>query len=353
VTADRFEEVDRDLLADYVGGALEGTPEQVAVHRLISERPGWRAAHDELVDASHLVRAMLAEWGNGVEPIPQGVADRINAALAAEPSVGPSAGEPALSTSAAEPSVGPSVGEPALSTSAVDPSVDPSVGDSSARRTAGNEPPPDVVAVPASLAAARDRRDRRRWQRYAAPVAAAAAAVTFAGFGMNQLFNSELTKDFTTSAGAPDRAAEPETAENGGEASTLMEPAAPRVLASGTDYRRATIADAVLAAERTGSDYAQPAPGDDMVLQESSSPFAPLARLGDPAALADCLAAVTSEHGNGVLGVGLVDFASFEGAAALVVTFTDSGGASWVWVTGPDCGTPAAGADTRYSTQVG
>jgi hypothetical protein len=340
VTADRFEEVDRDLLADYVGGALEGTPEQVAVHRLISERPDWRAAHDELADASQLVRAMLAEWGSDVEPIPQGVADRINAALAAEPTVG----SPALGTSAREPVMSTSAVEQALSTSAVG---------SSAQRTGGDEPPPDVITVPASLAAARDRRDRRRWQRYAAPIAAAAAAVTFAGFGLNQLFNSELTRDFTTSAGAPDSAAEPETAENGGEASTLMEPAAPRVLASGTDYRRATIAGSVLAAERTGGDYGQPAPDDDMVLQESSSPFAPLARLRDPAALADCLAAVTSEHGNGVLGVGLVDFASFEGDAALVLTFTDSSGASWVWVTGPDCGTPAAGADTRYSTQVG
>lgn len=324
MTADRFEEVDRDLLADYVGGALEGTPEQVAVHQMVTERPNWRAAHDELVDASELVRTMLAEWGSDVEPMPQGVADRINAALAAEPTIGASDSSDFDARSNLAP-----------------------------RHTGGDEPSPDAVAAPSSLAAARDRRDRRRWQRYAAPVAAAAAAVAFAGFGLNQLFGGELSGDFTTSAGAPDSASDPQTAENGGEASTLMEPAAPRVLATGTDYRRTTIAESVLAAERTGDDYAQPAPGDDMVLQESSSPFAPLARLRDPAALADCLAVVTSEHGNGVLGVGLVDFATFEGDAALVVTFTDSSGASWVWVTGPDCGTPAAGADTRYSTRVG
>ncbi|WP_326550705.1 hypothetical protein [Micromonospora sp. NBC_01813] len=326
MTADQFEEVDRDLLADYVGGALDGTLEQVMVRRLIAERPTWRAAHDELVDASQLVRGMLAEWGSGVEPIPQGVADRINAALAAEPPAGVLTG---ADTSPLRTSAGKS-----------SPSSVPNAS-------------PTPTPTPTPLAAARARRAGRRWQRFAAPIAVAAAAAAFAGFGLSHLLGGEVATDSSTTAGgAPESDTGPQTAEGDGPANTMMEPSPPRVTFSGTDYRRATIAAA--AADRTGTDFGQPAPGDDTVLQEPPSSVAePLRRLAEPAALADCLAAVTSAHGNGVLGVGLVDFAAFEGAAAVIMTFTDSSGASWVWVSGPDCGTPSAGADTRYSTQVG
>ncbi|MFV2017492.1 hypothetical protein [Micromonospora sp. LOL_023] len=326
MTADQFEEVDRDLLADYVGGALDGTLEQVVVRRLVAERPAWRAAHDELLGASQLVRGMLAQWGSGVEPIPQGVADRINAALAAEPPAD------VLTGSDMSP----------LRTSAGQSSPD-----------ASPSPAPDALPTPTPLAATRARRAGRRWQRMAAPIAVAAATAAFAGFGLDHLFGDDLATDSsTTAAGAPESATGPPTAEDNGPASTMMEPPPPRVTFSGTDYQRATIVAA--AADRTGTDFGQPAPGGDTVLQEPpSSVAAPLRRLGEPAALADCLAAVTSEHGNGVLSVGLVDFAAFEGAAALIVAFTDSSGSSWVWVSGPDCGTPSAGADTRYSTQVG
>jgi hypothetical protein len=50
--------------------------------------------------------------------------------------------------------------------------------------------------------------------------------------------------------------------------------------------------------------------------------------------------------------VDLVDYASFEGSPALVVSFVDQAGERWAWVAGPECGQPQSGADTRYSTRV-
>lgn len=316
MTADRFQEVDRELLADYVGGALDGTPDEVTVARLIAERPSWRAAHDELVEATQLVQTMLAEWGSVVEPIPPDVADRVHAALAAEPLPQPTP----------------------------DPAISPDLA---------------TVAAPVPLAAARTRRDRRRrWQRYAAPITVAAAAVAFAGLGVGQLLGAGSADDASTTAGsASDDAGSAESQQSAetrqeDQPGTMMDASAPRLLASGTDYQRATIVPMFEAVGRGGVDGGQPAAGEDTVLQESPASTA-LARLADPAALADCVAAVTAEHGNGVLGVDLVDFAAFEGEPALVLSFSDSFGASWIWVSGTGCGTPVAGADTRYSAQVG
>ncbi|GAB3966373.1 hypothetical protein [Plantactinospora veratri] len=48
-----------------------------------------------------------------------------------------------------------------------------------------------------------------------------------------------------------------------------------------------------------------------------------------------------------------MDYATFQGKAALVVVFTDPSGARWAWVTGPNCGSPAAGADVTYQSRVG
>ena len=40
--------VDHDLLADYVGGALDGTPEQERIAGLIAASPEWGRAAEEL-----------------------------------------------------------------------------------------------------------------------------------------------------------------------------------------------------------------------------------------------------------------------------------------------------------------
>ncbi|MFD0784511.1 hypothetical protein ACFQZ8_11375, partial [Micromonospora azadirachtae] len=78
-----------------------------------------------------------------------------------------------------------------------------------------------------------------------------------------------------------------------------------------------------------------------------------LARLTDPAALDTCLTEIAAEHRGGALVADLIDYAAFQGEQALVVRFTDATGARWAWVSGPECGVPGSGADTRYRTRVG
>ncbi|MBM0228834.1 hypothetical protein JNW87_28395, partial [Micromonospora sp. ATA51] len=56
------------MLADYVGGALDGTPEQVRVARLVEEDPAWGGAYAALAPAVELVRADLADWAAAAVP---------------------------------------------------------------------------------------------------------------------------------------------------------------------------------------------------------------------------------------------------------------------------------------------
>jgi hypothetical protein len=78
-----------------------------------------------------------------------------------------------------------------------------------------------------------------------------------------------------------------------------------------------------------------------------------LARLVPQGALATCLAGVAGEHGNAPITVEVLDYATFEGRPALVLEFVDPTGARWAWASGPACGLPDSGADTRYRSQVG
>ncbi|BCB80600.1 hypothetical protein Pflav_070100 [Phytohabitans flavus] len=85
MTGQEFSEVDFDLLADYVGGALDGTPEEAVVARRIAEEPTWAQAHAALVEATGSVEASLVAWGESAEPMPAEVADRIATALEQQP----------------------------------------------------------------------------------------------------------------------------------------------------------------------------------------------------------------------------------------------------------------------------
>ncbi|WP_373688915.1 hypothetical protein [Verrucosispora sioxanthis] len=42
MSAGEFSEVDHDLLADYLGGALDGTPEHAEIARRVAQDPAWR-----------------------------------------------------------------------------------------------------------------------------------------------------------------------------------------------------------------------------------------------------------------------------------------------------------------------
>ncbi|WP_250031862.1 hypothetical protein [Paractinoplanes maris] len=81
MTGAEFSEVDIDLLADYIGGALEGTPEESAVATLIAENPGWREAYERLGGGVALVRAELGRFEP--EPMPSDLAARLDGMFSA------------------------------------------------------------------------------------------------------------------------------------------------------------------------------------------------------------------------------------------------------------------------------
>ena len=77
--------VDHDLIADYVGGALDGTPDFARVEQLIATDPGWRQAFEQLTIALRATAADLGRLRDVPEPMPADVAERITAALTPAP----------------------------------------------------------------------------------------------------------------------------------------------------------------------------------------------------------------------------------------------------------------------------
>ncbi|MBM0278553.1 hypothetical protein JM949_26120, partial [Micromonospora sp. STR1s_6] len=82
MTTEGFREVDDDLLADYLGGALDGTPQQAEIDRLVSTDPAWADAYALLTPAVTEVRADLARWAEPAPEMPPAIVDRLAAALA-------------------------------------------------------------------------------------------------------------------------------------------------------------------------------------------------------------------------------------------------------------------------------
>lgn len=76
------EQVDHDLLADFVGGALEGTPAHDRVARLIATDPTWRQAAEQLTAALRATSLDLDRLRRTPEPMPADVVERISTALA-------------------------------------------------------------------------------------------------------------------------------------------------------------------------------------------------------------------------------------------------------------------------------
>ncbi|MGK5737718.1 hypothetical protein [Micromonospora sp. URMC 103] len=351
MTAGGFREVDEDLLADFVGGALDGTPEQETVARLVAEDSAWAEAYDRLAPAVAAVQADLGRWAEPVEEIPPAVADRITAALAALPAPvgdpadrGTGSGDEPVSDGAI---AGPAdATEPETGTAGNGTPLVPAQG-GPGRRRPGDGVPRSEPGAPTGPG-----RRRRRWTRIAGPVALAAVSVAAVGLGVNQLLG-DRTDGGAAGTAMDQPASAPEAASAADPARTIGPPAH-----SGLDYTPRTLGEVptIMKSER-GDSPAPAAPGSDAGSQGDRLP-APdgrdrLARLTDQAALATCLREVAAEHRAGPLVVELVDYASFQGEQALVLRFTDETGARWAWVSGPECGVPGSGADTRYRTRVG
>jgi hypothetical protein len=184
-------------------------------------------------------------------------------------------------------------------------------------------------------------RRRRRWTRLAGPVALAAASMAVVGLGIQRFVGETSVGDSAVSA--------PMNEQAGGAA----DPRAPfratgTPQRSGTDWTPQALADGGASPRRAAE-----APGSAEADTGRLSAGADLGRLTGRDALAGCLTAVSAEHGAGPLTVDLIDYARFQGEPALVVRFLDASGARWAWVSGPECGVPGSGADTRYRTRVG
>jgi hypothetical protein len=356
VTGPELSGVDVDLLADYVGGALDGTPDEAVVAALIVEDPAWRDAHALLRGGVEAVNAQLRALGSTPEPMPADVFARLDAALT-EASAAPGSSldtdpgrAPAdLDRAPADPGRASEVAdEPggatviaigaARSRAAAAPQEPTPGGD-------GAAPDPRPVGMPSDA--------RRRWTRRlrgAAPIGIAAGVLAFLGFSVQQFGGSTSSED--SSSGL---AADQPAPQSGTELSTVPGESA-QITESGIDYHRATLAQV---GARTMA-----APADESGGLRSSAPAAgmmsdktidALGRLRAPMALRACIdaiAAETDETSIAPITVQAVDYARYDGAPAVVFQFTAPNG-SWVWAVGPDCGTPGVGADKLASVQVG
>lgn len=422
MTGGQFREVDLDLLADYVGGALDGTPDEAEVARLVTQAPDWAAAYVALTGGLDAVRLDLATLASPPEPMPAAVVDRIEAALDRAALGHPSAQtiDPGRAGDVAQ------AGDAVAQTSdAVAPAgdADPQTGDAEdaedARVGAGTAGVDDRTALetvgdagsdgtsPSTPAAGRKRHDtsgpdragrrlsdvpvqartgpspatrgpgrRRRWVRRAAgPVVLAAVVVGFAGFAISRLGTVSGSDEQAAGTAYSTTRDNAETAPllGSGSPPTMPGPGAERVLASGSNYTPNTLAGNVDDLARDPLDRATKAPATSRATQQDTTdgatggpmaqesrasgatpgPVPGLERLADPSVLARCLDAVAATHARGPVTVDLVDYALFEGRAALVVVFTDQSGARWAWATGPECGTSPTEADVTYQTRVG
>ncbi|MEV1107192.1 MULTISPECIES: hypothetical protein [unclassified Micromonospora] len=311
MTTEEFREVDADLLADYLGGALDGTPQQARIAELVSTDPAWAEAYALLASAVTQVRSDLTRWAEPAPELPSAVAERIAAALVAADT------PPADATPVTVPAQG------------------------------GRRPTTSFPAESGRGPTGPGRR-RRRWVRAATPVAVAAAAVVAVGLGLSHLSTN------TADSGAMER---PVNAPRDLAAGGTVRTSGP-TLHSGTDYTPQSLGGTPSpSSPLLGSSGSGPReqPGADTGGERRPSPDGSnqLARLTTEAALSTCLSSVAAEHGSGPLAVEMIDYARFQGEQALVIRFTDATGSRWAWVSGAECGVPGSGSDSRYSARVG
>ena len=294
MTGNQFSEVDLDLLADYVGGALDGTPEHVRVTDLVAHDPVWRAAHESLTAGMTAVGAQLSALGAASEPMPADLAVRLEEAFRTPP------------------------------------------------------PAPRLEPIRGRVAADTTAARRRRW-RWAVPVTAAAGVLAVAGIGVDYLARSSNTATDSrnsTAGGAPQAESAPMAAS--GAASVQALTTETKISSTGADYDYTTLASGLpTRLDRAPGKNATVAPGT-----ADQSAAAPLARLRAPEARLSCLNAIATANGAGPITVQTVDYARFVGKPALVVRFSAANG-RWAWASGADCGAPGAGAATLASVPVG
>ena len=309
-------EVDIDLLADYIGGALDGQ-DAAAVARLIADDPRWRSTYELLAPGMAEVGAGLRALGARPEPMPADVAARLDTVL--------------TEADAASPVAEPTVIDPAL-TQPSEPLLVP---------VRGGQRHPQGVRPSGADRSAR----RRRRLRWAAPIAAAAGVVAFAAIGFGQL-SGDSAEDATSAAGSADQAAPMM------ESQLASLPPDDAIVTSGTNYTSPTLGEpsrvTVAEPEAPKRNRAEASPE----ALAAGSDIGPLRRLRLREALVACLEAIAQERGGTPIAVETVDYARYQGAPALIVRFV-ADGATWAVAAGPECGTPERRASLLETLRVG
>lgn len=266
MTGAGFGGVDIDLLADYIGGALAGTPDETTVAARISEEPEWRTAYESLTGGMNLVSEELGRLGP--EPMPDELAASLDAMF--------------------------------------------------------RNPPPRLTVVEGgdAIPSARTRRRSRRL-RWATPVAVAAGLVAFVGFGLDYLAGRDSGSQDTatsTAGGSADSAQSPlgiqflATGTNYSSA-TLADVPVQTLNAPDLTAPAAPKDSSNNSSERSGAGV---------------SAVGPLSRLTPGPGLQDCLNAIQQANARGTISVQSVDYAKFDGSPAVIVRFTaENGGWAW------------------------
>jgi hypothetical protein len=324
-------DVDLDRLADFMGGALDGTPDADAVRRLVATDPGWSRAYAALMDADAAVRVDLAAFAADPVALPHDVAARLDSALRAAPVDAPDPASDGHMTA--------HIDRPASRRRAERDAV------SFASAARSDARPTDTR--PAGARRPEARRARRRW----AVALSAAAAVVVGALGVSTLVPQLAQHNSSSTAGA-DKGAQVAAGSPEGGTSAADVP----TLASGTDYRPDTLGALATynapAAPNTQRS-AEGLPQGPRAADSAGGVPDELAPLTPPAARAACLDAITRQDGGTVV---VVDYARFEGRPALIVVLTGTrvaGNRRWAVVVGPQCGRGGAIADERFSGTVG
>jgi len=317
--------VDPDLLADFVGGALDGTPEAAEVRHLIESDPAWAGSYADVAAADAAVRAELTALGPATEAMPADVLARLDRALA----------------------------------DAAAPHPAPDVADLGARRSQRSGSSSRTVGALSSA---------RRWGGRRALATAAAVLVCGAGSIVAvPLLRGGAAED-TAASGLPGVAA-----ERGAAPAHAPDAAGITVLASGRDHRPETLRQTRLSAGQADaqaqtSQFPSPdvmagaagAPPSAGWLSQDHGPAggaslpaaavpAELSRLAQPTAREACLGALAARYGGRAT---VMDYARFQGRPAVAVLIVDSdlggSGQTLVVVVGPACGADSAGLDELY-----
>ena len=327
--------VDWDLLADHLGGALAGTPEDDRVAHLVATDPTWARAAAALARGLDAVAADLAALP--APTMPRDVTDRIVAALRR----GDDAAEPAAAAATAGAGTAGRAG-------AGTPASGGAGGVPSPRGRDGGARPPTRSSDHRRPPARTARRRVAGWAVGLVTTAAAVAAIATVGIGNLGL------------VGGGDDSGDMATAED-----RAVPMSRPLLLATGTDYRPSTLPAAPPGAQPSAKQVEPPAM-EPRISTESdvdslSGRLKTLDSPVDPSlrslllSLPPCLAEIEAAFAPAPARVDVVDFARFEGEPALVAWVetdarVDTGDRTVVLVAGPDCGRPGAGADVRYRT---